>query len=84
MVAAWGEGYFPYLYQNRPDPNYDPIASGNTAWDVYREMWGSDGEFIIDGNLKSAEYTDKLSTITVPTLIRPGIMMNAILLFPGQ
>ena len=72
MVAAWGEGYFPYLYQNRPDPNYDPIASGNTAWDVYREMWGSDGEFIIDGNLKSAEYTDKLSTITVPTLIMAG------------
>ena len=29
MIAAWGEGYFPYLYQARPDPNYDPIASGN-------------------------------------------------------
>ncbi|HEV2423950.1 MAG TPA: hypothetical protein VGZ29_03885 [Terriglobia bacterium] len=28
VMAAWGEGYFPYLYQNRPDPNYDPIASG--------------------------------------------------------
>ena len=24
MTAAWGDGYFPYLYQNRPDPNYDP------------------------------------------------------------
>jgi proline iminopeptidase len=21
MIAAWGEGYFPYLYQRRPDPN---------------------------------------------------------------
>ncbi|MGA9182170.1 MAG: alpha/beta fold hydrolase, partial [Candidatus Acidiferrales bacterium] len=39
MIAAWGEGYFPYLYQNHPDPNYDPIAAGNTAWDLYREMW---------------------------------------------
>src|SRR5487761_1802003 len=30
MVAAWGEGYFPYVYQNHPDPNYDPIAQGVT------------------------------------------------------
>lgn len=72
MVAAWGEGYFPYLYQNRPDPNYDPIANGVTSWDLYREMWGSHGEFIIDGNLKSAEYGDKLSTLKVPTLITAG------------
>lgn len=72
MVAAWGEGYFPYLYQNRPDPNYDPVANGVMSWDLYREMWGSDGEFIIDGNLKSVEYVDKLHTIKVPTLITCG------------
>ncbi len=72
MVAAWGEGYFPYLYQNHPDANYDPIANGNTSWEVYRQMWGSNGEFIIDGNLKSAEYSDRLSTIKVPTLITVG------------
>lgn len=72
MIAAWGEGYFPYLYQNRPDPNYDPIAIGNMAWDVYREMWGSHGEFTIDGNMTSVEYTDRLSTIHVPTLITVG------------
>jgi len=72
MIAAWGEAYFPYLYQNRPDPNYDPIAQGNTSWDLYREMWGSNGEFIIDGNLKSVEYTDRLSSIRIPTLIVVG------------
>ncbi len=72
MIAAWGEGYFPYLYQNHPDPNYDPIANGIMSWDLYREMWGSDGEFVIDGNLKSAEYTDRLSTIKVSTLITAG------------
>ncbi len=72
MIAAWGEGYFPYLYQNHPDPNYDPVANGNTSWDLYREMWGSNGEFVIDGNLKSVEYADKLSTIKVPTLITAG------------
>jgi proline iminopeptidase len=70
---AWGDGYFPYLYQHRPDPNYDPL-SGNTStsWELYREMWGSHGEFIIDGNLKSVEYADKLPGIHVPTLIICG------------
>ena len=72
MIAAWGEGYFPYVYAGRPDPNYDPVAQGNTAWDLYREMWGEHGEFVIDGNLKSVEYTDRLSTIKVPTLIVVG------------
>jgi proline iminopeptidase len=72
MIAAWGEGYFPYLYQNHPDANYYPAANGYMAWDLYREMWGSHGEFVIDGNLKSVEYADRLSTITVPTLITVG------------
>jgi proline iminopeptidase len=72
MVAAWGEGYFPYLYRNRPDANYDPIASGVMAWDLYREMWGEHGEFVVDGNLKSVEYTERLATIKVPTLILVG------------
>jgi proline iminopeptidase len=72
MAAAWGEGYFPYLYQNHPDPNYDPVANGNMSWDLYREMWGSDGEYVIDGNLSSVEYGDRLSTIKVPTLITVG------------
>jgi proline iminopeptidase len=72
MIAAWGEGYFPYLYHNRPDPNYDPIQNGVMSWDLYREMWGSNGEFVIDGNLKSVEYVDQLPSIHVPTLIIAG------------
>jgi proline iminopeptidase len=72
MVAAWGEGYFPYLYQNRPDPNYDPLQNGKMSWELYREMWGEHGEFVVDGNLKSVEYTDRLNTIKVPTLILVG------------
>jgi len=72
MKAAWGEGYFPYLYQRRPDPNFNPTDTGNTSWDLYREMWGSHGEFIIDGNLTSVEYADRLPTIKVPTLITAG------------
>jgi proline iminopeptidase len=71
MTAAWGEAYFPFIYANRPDPGYDP-TQGSPAWDVYREMWGSHGEFIIDGNLKSVEYADRLPSIKVPTLLLVG------------
>lgn len=72
-ALAWGDGYFPYLYGARPDPNYDPASQGSgMAWDLYREMWGSDGEFVISGNLSSVEYVDKLGTIKVPTLILAG------------
>src|SRR5665213_2175175 len=70
---AWGNGYFPFLYGARPDSSYDP-AQGNapTNWELYREMWGSHGEFVIDGNLKSVEYVDRLPTIKVPTLVVVG------------
>jgi proline iminopeptidase len=70
---AWGIGYLPYLYQKNPDPNYDPVAGNTTtAWDVYRQMWGSHGEYVVDGNLRSVEYVDKLPSIKVPTLIIVG------------
>jgi proline iminopeptidase len=72
MEAAWGEGYFPYLYQNHPDANFDPLDSGKMSWDLYREMWGSHGEYVVDGNLVSVEYADRLATIRVPTLILVG------------
>jgi len=72
MEAAWGEGYFPYLYQSRPDANFYPSQAGNMAWDLYREMWGSHGEFIIDGNMKSVEYAKRLPEIKTPTLINCG------------
>jgi len=35
-------------------------------------MWGSDGEFVVDGNLKDVEYVNRLSEIKVPTLIIVG------------
>jgi proline iminopeptidase len=53
-------------------PNPSTTANADTNWELYREMWGSDGEFVIDGNLKSAEYVDRLPTIKVPTLVICG------------
>jgi proline iminopeptidase len=35
-------------------------------------MWGSHGEFVVDGNLTEVEYLDRLSEIKVPTLIIVG------------
>ena len=72
MKASWGEGYFPYLYQNHPDANYSPTSAGNMSWDLYRVMWGSSGEFVIDGNLSSVEYADRLPKLHIPTLITAG------------
>lgn len=72
MIAAWGEGYWPYLYRRNPDANFEPVANGVMSWDLYREMWGSSGEFVIDGNLVSVEYAPRLGTLKVPTLITVG------------
>jgi proline iminopeptidase len=70
---AWGNGYFSFLYGARPDPSYDP-TTGNapTNWELYRTMWGEHGEFVIDGNLKSVEYVDRLPSIHIPTLVLVG------------
>jgi proline iminopeptidase len=69
---AWGWAYYPYMYENHPNPNYNPLGNLGIAWDVYREMSGSNGEFIIDGNMTSVEYAEKLRTVRVPTLIVAG------------
>jgi proline iminopeptidase len=71
-TLAWGDGYFPFVYGARPDSAYIPASSAPTNWELYREMWGSDGEFILDGNMKSVEYVDRLPTIHVPTLVVVG------------
>src|SRR4029453_8523132 len=53
---AWGPGYYPFLFGERPDANYVPSAGNTTlSWELYRQMWGSHGEFVVDGNLVSVE-----------------------------
>ena len=72
-ALAWGPGYFPFLYGARPDPTYDPMGQETgTSWELYRVMWGEHGEFVIDGNLRSVEYVDRLTTLKVPTLVIAG------------
>jgi proline-specific peptidase len=72
-TMAWGDGIFPVPYGAHHKTTYDP-AQLNTPpnWQIYREMWCTHGEFIIDGNLKSVEWVDRLHTIHVPTLVMAG------------
>jgi proline iminopeptidase len=70
---AWGTGYFPNLYGARPDANYDPAPQNTSnSWELYRTMWGSHGEFVVDGNLTEVEWVDRLTQIKIPTLILVG------------
>ena len=69
---AWGWGYFPTSTARAPTPTTIPPRQRPTNWELYREMWGSHGEFVIDGNLKSVEWVDRLHTIHVPTLVMAG------------
>jgi proline iminopeptidase len=72
MKAAWAEGYFPYLYKGRPDATYDPAPGPMMGWEVYREMWGSTGEYVVDGNLAGLDYTEQLKKVRIPTLVTVG------------
>lgn len=60
----------PYMYF-RPPPTAEPqpYVSG---WEVLREMWVRRSDFRIDGNLKGLDFTSKLKSLTVPTLVVLG------------
>lgn len=69
LVGAYA--YYPWFYEEHTTANYNPGSFG-LSWDVYREMSGSNGEFVIDGNMTSVEYADKLRSLHVPTLVIAG------------
>lgn len=68
---AWGWGFYPLFYEDHTSANYSPSSAG-LVWEVYREMSGSNGEFVIDGNMTSVEYAESLKTIRTPTLVIAG------------
>ena len=63
--------YYGWFYEENTTKNYNPGSFG-LAWDVYREMSGSKGEFLIDENLTSVEYADDIKNLRVPTLVIAG------------
>jgi proline iminopeptidase len=69
LVGAWA--YYEWFYEDHTTTSYNPSSFG-LAWDVYRQMSGSHGEFIVDGNMTSVEYADKLKRLRVPTLVIAG------------
>jgi proline iminopeptidase len=60
----------PYMY-SRPPPPAEP-QSYVSGWEVLREMWVRRSDFRVDGNLKGLDFTSKLKTLQVPTLVVLG------------
>ena len=61
MIGGVGRRVFPVpLPRGTRTPITTRPATAGMSWDLYREMWGSHGEFVIDGNLASVEYADRL------------------------
>ncbi len=60
----------PYMYF-RPPPPAEP-QSYVSGWEVLREMWVRRSDFHVDGNLKGLDFTSKLKTLKVPTLVVLG------------
>jgi len=60
----------PYMYF-RPPPPAEP-QSYVSGWEVLREMWVRRSDFHVDGNLKGLDFTSKLKSMTVPTLVVLG------------
>lgn len=42
------------------------------AFDVYRRIWGKNGEFVISGNLAGWNVLDRLPEVRIPTLVMVG------------
>jgi len=62
FVAAWGEGIF--LISIRTGLTRTTILSRRKyQLGPLPRMWGPHGEYVVDGNLKSVEYTDRLASI---------------------
>lgn len=57
--------YKRFLYRIDPKPKALKKAAKEEGMDVYHTMWGPK-EFLVNGNLKDFDCSDKLSDITIP------------------
>jgi proline iminopeptidase len=60
----------PYNYRQVPAAGV--VDEGEIAWPVLREMWVRKSDFRIDGNLRGFDFTERLRTLRVPTLVIAG------------
>jgi proline iminopeptidase/L-proline amide hydrolase len=73
--AAFDEYYRRHVCMLDPYPDF-VAESFNNIGEPYGVMQGA-GEFVVSGNLKGWDITDKLHTITIPTLLTSGVMDEA-------
>ena len=62
-----GMGLLPYIYENHPSPTYNPL--GNLGIACIERCQALTGSLSLTENMTSAEYTEKLRNVHVPTLV---------------
>ncbi len=72
MTAAWGEGYFPYIFQNQSRPELRSARRRKNRLGRVPRNVGITRRIRYRWKSKIVEYVDKHSTIHVPTLILVG------------
>ena len=73
--AAFDEYYRRHVCMLDPYPDF-VADSFNNIGEPYGVMQGA-GEFVVTGKLKDWDITDKLHTISIPTLLTSGVMDEA-------
>jgi proline-specific peptidase len=61
----------PYFFRGEP-PAAALASLAALNFDLYRTMWGQDGEFVVTGNLRDFDLRARLSAISAPTMVIQG------------
>ncbi len=74
-VKVYGEVPYGFLYAYNPDKflhGMDPSYPNSFNLQVYYQMVGDDGDFIIGGDVAKADYRKQLKELNMPVLILAG------------
>ena len=64
------EALMPYIYIDKaPSPTF---PSHDYAWDVMRDIWGSDSEFEASGDARDLDLVPQLRTLSIPAVVIYG------------
>ena len=64
------EALMPYIYIDKaPSPTF---PSHDYAWDVMRDIWGSESEFECSGDARDLDLVPQLRTLSIPAIVIYG------------
>jgi proline iminopeptidase len=73
--AIYGRVPYGFLYAYNPDyflKNLDPDYPNRFNYDLYYQMVGKDGDFIVGSDIGSFDYRKQLKNLSMPVLIMAG------------